>query len=291
MKSNRRFLLATLFSVSSFGLVACGGGGGGNDESEDRGFGNEPAAVATAENSQDLAIAAEQGAVWVVENPNSNSEAEVPDIGFFGARANASALVSDTLVSAQSVVESSNVGTGTHDVSDEACEGDGKAVVKITDVNKPIVEYTFTNCILSDTYAYETYILNGTFRVNGDTTTFNNFRQEFTVGDDTYIAFCNGSTCQYQSGFTGYNSKSYQVSGQSVTYNNGVYEVEARVYDNDYGYVDISSVNFDYNFGTGHPCAGSITVTAANSVTFSVTFDSCTDYTVTFNGVSESYSW
>ena len=68
------------------------------------------------------------------------------------------------------------------------------------------------------------------------------------------------------------------------------YNVSGSVTDPDHGLIEISASGLTFDCPGGQPGSGSITVTGANT-TLEVNFVSCSEFTVTLNGVSETVLW
>lgn len=133
-----------------------------------------------------------------------------------------------------------------------------------------------------------TYNQNGSYSYEYDITT--NYSGETTRLTGTYSCDENFN-CSYEDDFTE-NGTSYQVSNASVQGNNSSgYAVSAEVSYDNAGSIDISGSGLVLcNDGESFQ-SGSIEVKNGSGQTvLSVQFNSCTEMTVTFNGVAETVS-
>ena len=99
-------------------------------------------------------------------------------------------------------------------------------------------------------------------------------------------------SCSYNSTALGIDGRTYSVSNVTVTGDNlSGYSVSATISDPDHGNITISTGSpITLNCSNGQPDSGSIIITdGSNSMT--VTFNSCSSYTVTLNGNSNLYDW
>jgi len=101
-------------------------------------------------------------------------------------------------------------------------------------------------------------------------------------------------SCSMNSSITGIDGRTYAISNVSVSGNStSGYNATATVTDPDHGIISINAslVKFDCPApNDGRPSTGTITF-SSNGKSGSVTFTSCTNYTVTAEGVANPYSW
>jgi hypothetical protein len=127
--------------------------------------------------------------------------------------------------------------------------------------------------------------------------TFNYSNFTVSYGGESYsfnmTVSCDAQyNCSYSEDFTGSDGRTYRVEDSSVSGTNASgYNVSATVYDEDYGYIDISASGLTFNCSNGFPGTGTISITGGGGSSASVTFNSCTSYTVTINGVGSNYTW
>lgn len=99
--------------------------------------------------------------------------------------------------------------------------------------------------------------------------------------------------CTYSADFIGSDDRHYRIENYSISTSWNVtdgYLFSGTIYDPDHGAVEVST-DVAIVFGTcGHPISGQMTITASNK-TATVVFNSCTDFTVTIDGVATIYNW
>jgi hypothetical protein len=147
------------------------------------------------------------------------------------------------------------------------------------------------------------YVINGTFTIENtpDSYTFSS-AVTITYPDGTkqsmnYMMSCGGElfACEITSDYVGADGKTYRISDVEVTGNNFIgYNVMARFYHPDHGYVEIAAANLLFECDGWQPSSGSIGYTAANGAG-TVTFDGCEGYEWSFNDgetvISGSADW
>ena len=263
-------LLSTLIS-------ACGGGGGSAPVSD---------ADITTENAQKLSIAATESTRQAVNTDNT------PDINFksspnqFDSKAFSEKLTQriqqaidlGPLCSDGSYSSNLNENTGNGSITFSNCEiieFEGTVVVSGT------VTVSSTSNSLSVTYSNFTVTTNGVTETVNFSLICSNLQSE-------------NPSCSSSSSIVGIDGRNYSLSNISVTNNfDSSYDVTAEVIDPDYGRISINaqSVVFDCTApNIGRPSSGNITF-SSNGKSASVVFDSCTSYTVTVDGVANSYTW
>jgi hypothetical protein len=261
-------------------LIACGGSSGGSSSKDGVFSGNTSEASLTSENQQDLAEATALGSAQAVNGDSLPSAAVLM------------AADNEPLRQlAEKTVALNNLPIGAaQDVSQGVCTNGGSASVNsgqsstvITynqcDTGFGIFSGTATLTSASDGSSTITY-RNFTITVDGETDMLN-----ATISCDAQGA------CTIVSDFTAANGKTYRVENSVVSGNSSSgYNVQARVYDPQHGYVNFTASNVTFNCSNGYPGSGSVSFVSAGQ-TASVSFDSCNGYTLTIDGVATSYTW
>ena len=90
------------------------------------------------------------------------------------------------------------------------------------------------------------------------------------------------------------NEKPFKVDDLSVSGDNASGRtISATVYVNTYGYIKITTTS-PILFGCSNPktpSSGTIEVTGSGAVSASVTYNDCSSFQITMNGVSTVYEW
>ena len=265
-----RLILPILF-ISSLSLISCGGSDGGDDEN------TTGVAIITTENEAALATAATEAAKAAINNAG---------VGFKKAAKNYEIAEFDmaALVDMSEVCVTGNAST---DIN----ENTGNGVI------------TYDSCDFGGVFVNGTVTLTTTN--SGDVWTTSIVYNNFTVSaggitetlDLTTVCTSNINTgatsCTYDSKTLGIDGRTYSVSGASVSGNsfNG-YTVSATVTDPDYGTLSITTNSaITFNCSNGQPDSGEIQFTDGSGNTVVVTFNSCSSFTVSYNGSSTMYSW
>lgn len=293
-----RFLFGVAFSI--FLLQGCGGGGGGGSSlvSVPTYAGLTTAATVDNTSSRDLSTAATSGAMQavvsgsaegVILRPAPSMESKVVDVspkiaqwigqngGFFaGKRTNMSATI---------------------------CTSGGSAIADTNDA-ETVGTITFANCGIDDGYG-GVLVFNGTvdytYNSGADSLSMVFHMTVSYAGDSQSInmtiacASISGSpVCTVSSDFVGLDDRTYRVTNIGVTGDaySGFY-VDATVYDPDHGYITMTTTSpilFDCPT-TGVPSTGTITINGASASSATISFDSCSSFTVTINSVAEVFNW
>lgn len=69
------------------------------------------------------------------------------------------------------------------------------------------------------------------------------------------------------------------------------YDIEALLDDPVHGTFTVTTEDLTFNCDDGHPDSGSLTVNAEDGSSASISFPSCTEYTVCFEGMCETQTW
>jgi hypothetical protein len=257
---------------------------------------NELAATISAANAQDLATAGTEAIKQAANSKESSAITGSQATVVTGDSAIQSLTVSlsQQMVQQPSLVEITDPNTGA-----SICESG------ILDLDPPTNTFTVVNCLILGV------TLNGTLTTSAAEsgnlvirtyvfTDFNIATATNPTGTTLNIAVvCERDTtisslsCSYQSLSTGVDGREYISSVVTITGdNNSGYSIETTVNDPTHGNVNVSTVAaVTLNCANGQPGSGEINVTDESGGSLSVRFDSCTAYTVTLNGVANSYTW
>jgi len=242
------------------------------------------AATISADNIQDLSIAATESAKQSVTTNNANFLAKSSNT------TSSSDIISDKV--REIVFEAQTLGA--------ICLGGGTYSDNISANNSSASgSITFTNCDTGDGV-----VINGVVTFSGNennfTITYNNvtitgFGVSETLNATISCTTTNSSfDCTTTTSITGIDGRTYSVSNVSVSGNNSSgYNVTATVVDPTHGTITINASLIVFNCSAPNadrPSSGTITVTSGGQ-SGTVTFDSCSSYTVTFNGVANTYNW
>lgn len=313
--SGTRLALSAVIALV-FLLQGCGGGGGGASSG---GSGTTYSGVATqatvdAGNADALARAGAAGAGQSVASENTPMVYRSPTDQNTKLRELSIRLVQ--LLEIDSGGLAAKGAARTDNYSSTLCPGGGTAYLTVpnyADPNNYSFSFEFSNCA-DDSVSGVTYIYTGTvdatyvqdssgFSFDID---FQNF--SITIVDSyTHTATinltmsCSGTdtsgysdaTCTYHSDFTGFDGRVYRIKNVTVTGDGtGGYDVTATVYHPDYGYVTVMTTDpLFFDCTGGYPSAGTLVLTGSGSSTATVTFDSCSQYSVTYNSTTTPYTW
>jgi len=285
--------LLTVFALSSM-VVACGGTSSGDDVRDGSNggsagstySGNTSAAEISADNKRALAESATYGAM------QAKSGSQVPNLG--GASAQSATQYSNELVlrTEQSTREASS----TDNPYASFCTAGGSASYSGDSNGGTLV---FSNCNLG-----HGVVVNGKTIIshNSDGSQYSFKYENYTVSVDGYTTTLNMTmscttdssgfpNCNTISDFKAANGQSYRVENASVSGNSSSgYNISATVYDSTYGSVSVTSTNLVLDCSNGLPSSGSITYTSGSELA-TVTFNSCSEYTVTLDGTADTYNW
>ena len=289
------------FLLSLFMLQGCGGGGGDSPS-----FGSVPTyagltteAVIDTANARDLTTASASGSLQaVVANEASgilsrstpNLEAKLleispriaqwlgQDIGAFVAK--------------------------TTNVTSLICDAGGTAIADTNDA-ETVGTITFSYCGISDG-AGDAIVLNGTvdfsYVTSSDsismvyhvTVSYAGESQAINMTISCIDFMTSSPSCTVSSDFIGLDSRTYRITDISVsgTATSG-FSVYATIYDPDNGRFDMTtSVPILFDCPTaGIPSTGVVGISGASGTSATISFDSCSSFTVTINGVPETFNW
>ncbi len=95
--------------------------------------------------------------------------------------------------------------------------------------------------------------------------------------------------CTYSENVQAGNGLSYRIDDSNVSEGVNGWNVAARLYDPNYGYVEYVANNIQYcTDGSGHIESGSIILTDSNTNVLRVDFNDCTEMTITFGGNADT---
>jgi hypothetical protein len=294
-----KYAFGFLFSLLL--LQGCGGGGGGgtspvNNIPAYAGLTTE-ATIDTA-NSRDLTTAAASGSLQAViaDGASTVLSRSTPSL-------EAKLLEVSPLISKWLAQTGGAYAARTTNVS-ELCDAGGTAIADTNDA-ETIGTITFTNCGISDGTG-SAIVLNGTVDFTYVTSTDSismvyhvtvSYAGESQAINMTVacVDFMTSSpTCTVSSDFTGLDSRVYRITDISVSGNasSGFY-INATIYDPDSGRFDMTtSVPILFDCPTaGIPSTGVIGISGSGGTSASISFDDCSSFTVTINGVPETYNW
>lgn len=187
-----------------------------------------------------------------------------------------------------------NLSKATTTVSAEFCSS-GSAL--LNEQSETAFTLTFSDCALLDTLL----IVDGVaeFSTNAEQTVFSIVFKDFRITDTstnesffyTMSITCDELSCTISSDYLGEDGKVYRVTDFSITTSGDLVYAQGRFYHPDHGYVTFSADSLLYGCeDPSIPQSGSMTLEAANT-TVNISFDGCTGYTVTREGLGSTYSW
>ncbi len=255
-------------------ISACSSSGGGG--------GSGPAEI-TAANAQDLSIAATESAKQSVTAQDANfllGKSSSDTSNLISSKVRAIAL------EAQSLGEICP-GGGSYD--DNIASGNGSGSI------------TFNNCDIGDglvingTVSFSSSNNGNTFTITYTNVTVSGFGQTETLNATVTCTTTETTfTCNTTASITGIDGRTYSVSDVSVSGDDSSgYNVSATVVDPTHGTITINATAVLFDCGSpnqGRPSSGSITFSSAGK-SGSVIFDSCSSYTVTVDGVANTFNW
>lgn len=271
-------------------LVGCSGGddeGGG-----DSGYsGNTSAATVDDSNKGTAATAASVGATKAIDIETGS------DASPFSASRDALNDLADRMAVQSRAMSSRATGSGTF--GSEYCNGGGSISYSFDLDNSGYgyYEYSYNNCSLS--YGSFTFNYDGDmyYELKSDGSFYYEYDLTYTYDGETYTlnatARCDSSyNCTYEDNFTS-GGVSYRVTNVSVSGSNSFgYSVDATVYHEDLGYVEIESTGL-ITCSSGGFSSGNIQVTdSTGSVVMEVDFNNdCSTATVTYQSVGTTVSY
>ncbi|MDX1756122.1 MAG: hypothetical protein R3175_08700 [Marinobacter sp.] len=272
--------------AGSLGLAACGGGGGGSSDEGEATFKTSAATLTTAAEAETAAEATRQASSQAIY---ANTALALP----LAADVDSDSLAILVTDHAADLALASATATG---FTTETVEGTcgGSATGKATSETDFVVTYDdFCEPLDNGSEMLINGIVDLELTVENETVTAYaaDFDLNIQTDGETYIEkgslSCSGDNldnCSYTSEFTGTNGKLYRVTNVSVSGDEySGYQLSARVYDQELGYVDFNGSGLMLCSGGGFS-AGTIDVSDASGTVATLTFGGCAEYTVTFKG-------
>jgi hypothetical protein len=296
--SNRSITL--LFSLLL--LQGCGGGGGDSDDSSSSSSTTYTGATAQAtidtSNAKELTTGAASGTQQAVASDALSLAAK----GSQPTPTSKLTEVSPRIAQWIDQLRRPNAAKVV-DVSNEICDQGGSAVADTNDAETQGA-ITFTNCTMSDTEG-GSMVLNGTVTYNADASA-DTINMVYNVSVD-YIGqtqvilvtlACDNvsspsASCSITSDFEGIDGKVYRIEDLSVSgsHASGFY-VSMTFYDPDHGWIAVTTTQpLTYGCADAVPGSGMLSMNGADDTSATISFDSCSSYTVTVDGVGTSYDW
>lgn len=265
-------------------ITACGGSSGG---------GGPVTATIDDANKQDLAVAATEAAKSAANGGDASSN--IPGLP-------KPAPSAATLIATMKDIASNHTAAIIQDLSSTLCST-GTAILDIND-NTGNGSFTYNMCDTGFVIYDGTATINTTTSgsIFTTTVTMNNFTISYGGETETinFSVTCTtntgGSTfdqtCTYSSSTLGIDGRTYSISDIDISGDAfSGYSMSATVTDPDHGNIMFSTNSpVTFNCTDGQPDSGTITVTAGSS-TMTITFNSCSSFTVTFDGVATMYNW
>ena len=282
MKISTKFVLIII--LNGF-LIGCG-------SSENTSNNTTPAARINAANEVNLAIAAAEGVKQSVQINNGQtgfrqSNSQTSPNNFIQSLINS---LDDNLALAPTPIPG-------------VCLGGGTATID-TNTAGTLAVIVYDQC--SDAGVISNGTLNVSIISAGTLTTLNYSTDIFTLtfaGEVTAFDLSASCTfdsnaplevnCTYSSSALGIDNRSYSISTAVVTGDEtSGYTVSVSIVDPDHGSFSIATNSpVFFNCSDGKPSAGEIQFSDADGVLVTISFDSCTSFTVSYNGVSNTYNW
>jgi hypothetical protein len=279
-----------LLISGAFLLSGCGSSSDSDKSSSGPSYtGAQTAATVSTNNQQSIAVTAREGAVQAVFQ--SNSEVDLP-LGVSLSTNDSVALVNQ--VSAD-LVSAGQLPTG---VVSETVNGDcgGTARIRLAGTSGNSFRIDYNNfCMLADS---EQVVVNGRVDYTTTETSTTIVYRDVTITSGGVTETINMTIhcddqyeCTYSADFVGSDGRVYRSANVTVSGDSSSgYDVSARIYDPEYGYVDIQGTGLTLCSGGGIG-SGSVNVTdSTGTQVLTVDFTSCDSMTVTFNGTAEVYS-
>ena len=234
---------------------------------------------------------------------------------------------SDTTSTTAAAIDTSNkedVGRAIIQGLEEALASDSAPVNRqLSNTNKVYIDLSSTLCVtgsagydVSATSGYYDYDLctdasgvtyDGTITYTAAYTSNTDFSYSMTYTDfsissslysstfsGTYSCTLSGTLvdCSFSS-LTTYAGVTYDIENITITADLSGYDFSYSMNSSSYGDITVStSTPISFNCtGSSHPDTGSISFTGVNGSSGTITFDSCTSFTVTVDGVADTYNY
>ena len=271
-------LLASIFSASLL-LSACSSGSDSAAKEAD----------ITADNAKDLAVAATESTKQAVASEGAPSIFKT------------SASQFDTQSFSEKLVQQVQPASDPYDFN-SLCTGGGSASSNFSSdgTNGTI---SFNSCdmgfgtIVNGSVSFQgNYTSSGgsySIEYNNFTVTYNGITETIDFSMDCTYNNQGDSSCTTSSTAMGIDGRTYTVKNIDVSGDDmSGYNMTAEVVDPDYGTISVNATAVKFDCAAGTPSSGSITFSAGGK-TGTVTFDSCSSFTVTIDdgAVSTTYNW
>jgi hypothetical protein len=300
----KHFLLSIIVCITLLLIQACGGGGGGGGGSSvsvPTYSGLTTEARVEDANAESLSIAAASGTAQSVVADTSG--------GAFAPRSTTSPeskLVEISPRIAQWIAGTGGLYSGkVVNLSADICDAGGSAIADTNDA-ETVGTITFSNCgiyidassvmYLTGTVDYTITLVSGspdtlsmTFRVNA---TYEGLTEAINLSLNC-VDLSGSPSCSIRSDFAGIDGRVYRLTDINVTsYGTDTYYIDATVYDPDYGYFSMTTTTpLLLDCPNGVPRTGAVVISGDGTTSGTISFVSCTEYNVTIDGVSTTYSW
>lgn len=301
-----RLHFSGLFLAVSLALAGCGGGGsggnnGGPSTKTPTYTGSTAPAVATEENASDLATASIEGVKAAVRDDALElflalQQAPQQEPAEWLASHSIDLLKNWPATSSPTLRAATELLTGT-------CGGNVTMEQGAETATSSTIYLRYNNYCMEGDGPNDRIIIDGRMRITTSETAtheiitmaFENLR--ITDGGETY--YINTSmtvTCSLQdeddctfehtSIFVGEDGRTYQLANVELDGDNASgFDIDARIYHSSHGYVDFTARGITIcdngNIGTG-----SIKISDSSGEVMELTFSSCDQYTLTYNGVA-----
>jgi len=299
---NNSTIKSTLIAATLASLVGCGGGGSSSGERDSNSTtgsfsGNSEAATASEENSEAIAMTAFEG----VSQALVTGEADLP-IGAVIEEESVYVMFNDLLRK-----ENLGLPTGAITTVTTAGECGGSQAFTAPD-SVPSIGSRFTVKLAYDNYCESggsitdgiveysaTYMGDDLFH---DMSLIYDVRFSHIASEEIYYSINVAAKCSGE--FDEFNSTNCNISSDFIGITGGTYRIEnvslegetvsATVYESELGKIGVVATNL-HQCSNGNFDGGEISITdSTNEEVITVTFFSCDEYVVTYEGVANAYS-
>lgn len=266
-------------------LGACGGGGG---SSQVTGYSGVLAqAEISTTNQTSLSVAAASGTGRAIAEDAARQAALLRPSPATTTINNLIELLRQQLPTARRTANQIVLGVCASGSLDETVSPDGRQITML-----------FSNCVPINGNGE---VINGVIIVIFDDFNSGAFTISFegltvTIAGQVYSVdmtiACDSVSCFWISDFAGADGRIYRIQAITVLEISGFYTVTATVFDPDHGFVDVQAFNIRLDACPGGvPAAGSVGMSGFNASSANLTFDSCDRFTVTVEGVAQTFLW
>ncbi|MEW8507569.1 MAG: hypothetical protein AB2598_12780 [Candidatus Thiodiazotropha sp.] len=296
-------LLIRLLSLSlSLSLLQGCGGGGGSDGSTSSGgtsyTGSTSEANIDSTNAKDIATGAASGSQQAVVSDSLSGVAMRAQVNPAAKLAEVAPRIAQWINRQRTPLAAKTV-----DVSGDICDAGGRAVANTNDAETEGT-INFTDCAMSDMRG-GTLVLDGivefTVNVGADTLSMVFHVTVSYIGETETIDLaldCSSIStaavsCSMTSDFAGIDGRVYRIDDISVSGNevSGFY-INMTLYDPDHGWVVVTTGQpLTYGCANEVPGSGMLTLNGGNGSFATASFDSCSSFTITLDGVGATYNW